>query len=138
MATLKLDDLNAEKEKLESTFIVPSFSCPVCRQKKIIPWYNRPINRLALENLRNNEEYEQAYEKYIKEKNKVNDKLFKLYENEKFRQYKWYAFINKKRTEDNMLNLIENKFGKAARENIVNMSKIKLKRKLLEKKQSFI
>lgn len=52
------------------------------------------------------------FKKYIKEKNKVNDKLFKLYENEKFRQYKWYAFINKKRTEDNMLNLIENKFGK--------------------------
>ena len=52
------------------------------------------------------------FKKYIKEKNKVNDKLFKLYENEKFRQYKWYAFINKKRTGDNMLNLIENKFGK--------------------------
>ena len=52
------------------------------------------------------------FKKYIKEKNKVNDKLFKLYENEKFRQYKWYAYINKKRTEDNMLNLIENKFGK--------------------------
>ena len=52
------------------------------------------------------------FKKYIKEKNKVNDKLFKLYENEKFRQYKWYAYINRKRTEDNMLNLIENKFGK--------------------------
>ena len=52
------------------------------------------------------------FKKYIKKKNKVNDKLFKLYENEKFRQYKWYAFINKKRTGDNMLNLIENKFGK--------------------------
>ena len=54
----------------------------------------------------------QKFKKYIEEKNKVNDKLFKLYENEKFRQYKWYAYINKKRTEDNMNNLIKNKFGK--------------------------
>jgi hypothetical protein len=52
------------------------------------------------------------FKKYIEEKNKVNDKLFKLYENEKFRQYKWYAYINKKRTEDNMNNLIKKKFGK--------------------------
>lgn len=54
----------------------------------------------------------QKFKKYIEEKNKVNDKLFNLYENEKFRQYKWYAYINKKRTEDNMNNLIKKKFGK--------------------------
>ena len=54
----------------------------------------------------------QKFKKYIEEKNKVNDNLFKLYENEKFRQYKWYAYINKKRTEDNMNNLIKKKFGK--------------------------
>jgi len=54
----------------------------------------------------------QKFKKYIEEKNKVNNKLFKLYENEKFRQYKWYAYINKKRTEDNMNNLIKKKFGK--------------------------
>jgi hypothetical protein len=64
-----------EREKLESTFIVPSFSCPVCRQKTIIPWYNRPINRLALENLRENEEYEKAYEKYVKDKQFVNPEI---------------------------------------------------------------
>ena len=52
------------------------------------------------------------FNKYIEEKNKVNDKLFKLYENKKFRQYKWYAYINKKRTEDKMINLIKKKFGK--------------------------
>ena len=52
------------------------------------------------------------FKKYIKEKNEVNDDLFKLYENKKFRQYRWYAFINKKRTEDHMLNIIEKKFGK--------------------------
>ena len=57
-----------KKKNLNQLLLYPRFSCPVCRQKTIIPWYNRPINRLALENLRNNEEYEQAYEKYIKEK----------------------------------------------------------------------
>lgn len=54
----------------------------------------------------------EKFKKYIEEKNKVNDNLFKLYEDEKFRQYKLYAYINKKRCEDNILNIIENKFGK--------------------------
>ena len=54
----------------------------------------------------------EKFKKFIEEKNKVNEKLFKLYENEKFRQYKWYSYINKKRTEDNMNNLIKNKYGK--------------------------
>jgi hypothetical protein len=31
---------------------------------------------------------------------------FPLYEDFKFRQYKWYYYINKKRTEDNMVNKI--------------------------------
>ncbi len=52
------------------------------------------------------------FETYITEKNKINNKLFKLYENEKFRQYKWYGYINNKRANDNMLNIIEKRFGK--------------------------
>ena len=64
-----------EKEKLGSAFLVPSFACPVCRQKTIIPWHNRPINRLALENLRENEEYEQAYEKYKKDQDFIDPKI---------------------------------------------------------------
>lgn len=52
------------------------------------------------------------FKKYIEMKNKINCLLFKKYEDVKFRQYKWYAYINRKRCEDNMLNLIENKFGK--------------------------
>ena len=81
---------------------------------------------------------------YIEEKNKVNDKLFKLYENEKFRQYKWYAYINKKRAEDNMSNLIKNKFGeninliygnwsiKKQMRNFISTPNLGVKRKLKE------
>lgn len=52
------------------------------------------------------------FKEYIKEKLKVNDAIAKLYQDEKFRQYKWYSYINTKRTEDNMVNKIENKYGK--------------------------
>ena len=32
-------------------------------------------------------------------KNKVNNELMIKYQDEKFRKYKWYAFINKKKAE---------------------------------------
>ena len=51
----------------------------------------------------------EKFKEYISEKIKVNQELYTSYSTEKFRQYKWYAYINKKRTEDNMLNKIENK-----------------------------
>jgi len=54
----------------------------------------------------------EKFKEYIKAKLKVNDAITILYQNEKFRQYKWYSYINTKRTEDNMLNKIENKYGK--------------------------
>jgi len=54
----------------------------------------------------------EKFKQYIKEKLKVNDAIAKLYQDEKFRKYKWYSYINTKRTEDNMLNKIENKYGK--------------------------
>ena len=87
----------------------------------------------------------QKFKKYIEEKNKVNNKLFNLYENEKFRQYKWYAYINKKRTEDNMNNLIKKKFGKNLNiiygnwsvkkqmRNFISTPNLGVKRKLKEK-----
>jgi hypothetical protein len=54
----------------------------------------------------------EKFKEYIKEKLRVNDAIAKLYQDEKFRKYKWYSYINTKRTEDNMLNKIENKYGK--------------------------
>ena len=54
------------------------------------------------------------FKKYIKKKLDVNVKVTDLYnDNEnKFRQYNWYSFINKKRTEDTLLNKIEKKYSK--------------------------
>lgn len=87
----------------------------------------------------------EKFKKYIEEKNKVNNNLFNLYEDEKFRQYKWYAYINKKRCEDNMLNIIENKFGKDTKiimgdwcikkqmRNFISTPNIGIKRKLNER-----
>lgn len=52
------------------------------------------------------------YKAYIKNKNKINKQLFEQYENEIFRKYKWYTYINTKRSEDNFLNRIAKTFGK--------------------------
>ena len=74
----------------------------------------------------------------------TNEVLYKLYQNTKFRQYKWYSFINKKRTEDNMVNKIAKKYskdhiiiigdwsiGKQMR-NFISTPNLTLKRKLQE------
>ncbi len=53
-----------------------------------------------------------VYQTYLAMKTKANKEVLPLYENIAFRQYKWYAFILRKRCEDNMLNLIEAKYGK--------------------------
>jgi hypothetical protein len=52
------------------------------------------------------------FKEYITKKMEVNDIVVPLYQNIQFRKYKWYAFINKKRSEDNMLNMIEKKYSK--------------------------
>ena len=52
------------------------------------------------------------FKKYIKKKNEIVKKLAEEYEAEIFRKYKWYSFINRKRSEDILLNKIEKVFGK--------------------------
>ena len=49
---------------------------------------------------------------FVLEKTRINELVAPLYNKEKFRQYKWFAYISKKRTEDNMLNKIEKKYSK--------------------------
>jgi hypothetical protein len=85
------------------------------------------------------------YREFITKKLSTNEVLYKLYQNNKFRQYKWYAFINKKRTEDNMLNKIEKTYTKDSiiiigdwsigkqMKNFISTPNLSLKRKLQER-----
>jgi hypothetical protein len=84
------------------------------------------------------------FQEYITEKIKANKTLVPLYQELKFRQYKWYSYVNKKRTEDNMINKIAKKYsknhiiiigdwsiGKQMR-NFISTPNLTLKRKLQE------
>ena len=84
------------------------------------------------------------FQEYIKAKTQANEKLVPLYQQLKFRQYKWYSYINKKRTEDNMVKKIATKYskdhiiiigdwsiGKQMR-NFISTPNLTLKRKLQE------
>ena len=90
------------------------------------------------------------FKKYIKQKLEVNDKVVDLYnKNNKFIQYKWYSFINKKRTEDNLLNKIEKEYSKEHiiiigdwsigkhMSNFISTPNLTLKRKLKERFKVF-
>ena len=91
----------------------------------------------------------EKFKEYITEKIKVNQELYTSYQNEKFRQYKWYAYINNKRTEDNMLNKIESKYGKDIKiiigdwsigkqmRNFISTPNLAIKRKLKTRFQVF-
>jgi len=57
-----------DKEAVLNTFTVPEYKCPLCRERSIIAWYLRPINRILLNIFRKNLEYEEKYQKYIKNK----------------------------------------------------------------------
>ena len=82
---------------------------------------------------------------FIKVKNEVNKEVLSLYEKEKFRQYKWYTYINTKRSEDKLLNKIEKTYGKDVliihgdwsqgkqMSNFISTPNIGLKRKLRER-----
>ena len=49
---------------------------------------------------------------YVTAKLQANQQLVPIYQAEAFRKYKWYAYINKKRSEDRLLNKIENMYSK--------------------------
>jgi hypothetical protein len=53
-----------------------------------------------------------TFKQFVKNKNKIFDCLLDKYNNEIFRKYKWYGYINKKKEESNLVNQIKNTFGK--------------------------
>ena len=89
------------------------------------------------------------YEEYIIKKVEVSEKINNKYRETKFRQYKWYSYINRKRTEDKMLNEIENKYGKESiiiigdwsiskqMRNFISTPNLSIKRKLKERFRVF-
>jgi hypothetical protein len=87
----------------------------------------------------------EKFKQYVTKKLQINNEIVPLYRDIKFRQYKWYAYINKKRTEDNMVNKIVKKYskdhiiiigdwsiGKQMR-NFISTPNLTMKRKLQEK-----
>jgi hypothetical protein len=85
------------------------------------------------------------FKDYIMNKLKVNNKVMKYYFDNRFRQIKWYSYINKKRTEDKLLNEIENTYSKdhmiiigdwsigKQMSNFISTPNLRLKRKLRER-----
>jgi len=85
------------------------------------------------------------FQMYIKHKIIVNKILTEKYFDKRFRKFKWYSFINKKRAEDNLLNSIENTYSKEHKiiigdwsigkqmSNFISTPNIRLKRKLKER-----
>lgn len=52
------------------------------------------------------------FKKYLKDKNKLNDKLKDFYQKDVWRKMKWRQFVYSKKSEDKFLNKIEDIFGK--------------------------
>ena len=88
----------------------------------------------------------ELFKNFITTKNKLNEILMEKYCNQKFRKYKWYSYINKKKTESKIIKTIKNKFGKNAiinygdwnsnggiqMRNFISTPNLGLKRKLAE------
>jgi len=84
------------------------------------------------------------FKEYIDVKIKINELVIPLYQSLKFRKYKWYSYINKKRTQDNIINKIKNKYSKDHKiiigdwsigkqmRNFISTPNLELKRKLKE------
>ena len=51
------------------------------------------------------------FKKYLKIKMEIYNSVVSLYENSKSRKYKWYSYLNKKRSEDNLMNKIKKEYG---------------------------
>jgi hypothetical protein len=119
------------------------------KYQNILKKYRNKLNITSIENELSSYNSKSCninkYREFITKKINTNEVLYKLYQNNKFRQYRWYAFINKKRTEDNMLNKIEKTYTKDSiiiigdwsigkqMKNFISTPNLSLKRKLQER-----
>lgn len=86
------------------------------KYQQLLSNFRDPIGIAKIENTLSNHnsrtcDYDDFIES-IKHKLEINELVMKKYQETKFRQYKWYVYLNKKRAEDNMLNQIEHDYGK--------------------------
>jgi hypothetical protein len=84
------------------------------------------------------------FQEYVDAKLNANEVLVPLYKNVKFRKYKWYSFINRKRAQDNLINKIGKTYSKEHKiiigdwsigkqmRNFISTPNLTLKRKLKE------
>ncbi|ULY68595.1 hypothetical protein [Chlorella virus XW01] len=84
------------------------------------------------------------FKKFIKKKNELNKILLEKYQNEIFRKYKWYGYINRKKAEIDLIRDIKNTFGQdvniiqgdwsigKAMRGMISSPNLGLKRKLAE------
>ena len=52
------------------------------------------------------------FKEYILNKNKINNELFEKYNEEIFRRYKWYGYLNKRKGEEKLIKELKEVFGK--------------------------
>lgn len=52
------------------------------------------------------------FKQYINAKNRINKLLFEKYENQIFRKYKWYSYLNRKKTETRLIREIKRTYGR--------------------------
>jgi hypothetical protein len=52
------------------------------------------------------------FKQYINAKNRINKLLFEKYENQIFRKYKWYSYLNRKKTETKLIREIKQTYGR--------------------------
>ncbi len=51
------------------------------------------------------------FKEFIKQKTQINKQLLLLYADLKFRQYQWYSYLERRRSDDNMVNRVKQAFG---------------------------
>ena len=59
---IKNDQLNIQNNN--SVFNAVVYKCPLCRDKTHLSWQHRPVNRIVLDILRKNADYNNAYNNY--------------------------------------------------------------------------
>jgi hypothetical protein len=53
----------------------------------------------------------EEFKEYIKKKNEICEKILEKYMDEKFRKYKWYGYIQKRRTEEKVIKELKERYG---------------------------